>query len=181
MGIGDIQLVLPNGTQLTLSDVRHIPDIKKNLISTRQLDEDGFRTFFGDGHWKVSKGAMVIAKGPKVNTLYYLHANVNLCSHVHATELPTIVMWHSRLVHMSLKGMEQLSCFGYLPSLKYSDLRQCEHCIYGRQLMKPHKKVLSQKEAPLELVHTDVCEMPKLLLGGAKYFVSFIDNATQKV
>ena len=30
-------------------------------------------------------------------------------------------------------------------------------------------------------MHTDTCEMPNLSLGGAKYFVIFIDDGTRKV
>ena len=48
IGMGGIQLVLSNGSQLTLSDVRYILDIRQNLISTCQLDDDGYRTVFGD-------------------------------------------------------------------------------------------------------------------------------------
>ena len=147
IGIGDIQLVLSNGSQLMLSDVRYIPDIRQNLISTGQLDDDGYRTIFGDCQWRISKGALVIAKGPKVSTLYHLHANVSLHPKLNATELPTIEMWHSRLGHMSRGGMEQLSRSGYLPALTFSSLRHCEHCIYGRQIMLPHKKILGKKEA----------------------------------
>ena len=33
----------------------------------------------------------------------------------------------------------------------------------------------------MELLHTDVCEMPQLYLGGARYMVTFIDDATRKV
>ncbi len=169
---------------MTLSDVKYIPTIQKNLISSKKLDDEGFRTSFGDGHCKISKGAMVVAKGPKVDTLYYLHVDVNPQHNLRVTELPIIEMWHSWLghisEHISMKGMEQLSHLGYLPSLIFSNLRQCEHCIYGRQLMSSHKKVLGQKEARLELEQTDVCEMPELSLGGAKYFVSFIDDATRR-
>ena len=47
--------------------------------------------------------------------------------------------------------------------------------------MLPHKKILGKKEARLELVHTDVCEMLELSLGGARYYLSFIDDTTRKV
>ena len=56
----------------------------------------------------------------------------------------------------------------------------CEHCIYGKQVQFPHKKKLMCKLLPLDLVHTDVCMMPQLSLGGGKYFVSFIDDAMPK-
>lgn len=181
VGFGDVKLVFANGTQLMLHNVRHVPEVKKNLISTGMLDDEGYVTSFGHGFWKVTKGALVVARGPKVDTIYTLHAK--LCNHtdIHATEMPKISMWHNRLGHMSITGMEQLACLGYLPSLKFSDLKFCEHCIYGRQLQCPHKRRLGHKDAQLELVHTDVCEMPSLSLGGTWYFVTFIDDSTRKV
>ena len=74
-----------------------------------------------------------------------------------------------------------LFAVGYLPCLKFADFSHCEHCIFGKHAQTPHKKVLSSKSSQLDLVHSDVCEMPQLSLGGKKYFVSFIDDATRKV
>ena len=83
--------------------------------------------------------------------------------------------------HMSVKGMQTLARFGYLPLYKFADLSTCDHCIYGRQTQGPHSKHLSLKSSPMDLLHTDVCEMPQLSLGGARYMVTFIDDATRKV
>ena len=55
------------------------------------------------------------------------------------------------------------------------------HCLFGKHTQTPHEGVLSVKSSQLDLVHSDVCEMPQLSLGGKKYFVSFIDDATRKV
>ncbi|MCO5555187.1 hypothetical protein L7F22_008730 [Adiantum nelumboides] len=77
--------------------------------------------------------------------------------------------------------METLSRCGYLPCLRYADFSHCEHCIYGKHTQTPHKRSLSLKSDSLDLVHSDVCEMPQLSLGGKRYFVSFIDDATRKV
>ncbi|KAE8693764.1 putative galacturonosyltransferase-like 4 [Hibiscus syriacus] len=46
VGKGDIRLKLSNQTTWTLKGVRHIPGIKRNLISVRQLDGEGFSTTF---------------------------------------------------------------------------------------------------------------------------------------
>ena len=43
-------------------DVRDIPTIKRNLISTGQLGDSGCLSTFGKTWWKITKGAMVIAK-----------------------------------------------------------------------------------------------------------------------
>ena len=53
-----------------MSDVRHIPAMKRNLISTRQLGDGGCLSTFGETWWKVTKGSMVIAKGNRIGTLF---------------------------------------------------------------------------------------------------------------
>ena len=69
-----------------LNDVRHILDLKRNLISTSTLDIEGYITTFGDYSWKTTKGSMVIAKG-KMHGKLYLLLNA---SHVFTLDLVTI-------------------------------------------------------------------------------------------
>ena len=84
---------------------------------------------------------------------------------------------------MSLKGMETLSRLGYLPVLNFSNFSVCEHCIYGKHARSAHKRLSNKKKSePLDLVHSDVCgPMPVRSLGGASYFITFIDDSTRKV
>ena len=70
VSIGDICLETSIGCKLLLQDVRHMPDIRLNLISTSELDGGGYTNQFGEGKWKLTKGSLVLAKGRKVNTLY---------------------------------------------------------------------------------------------------------------
>ncbi|KAE8708902.1 Detected protein of unknown function [Hibiscus syriacus] len=46
VGKGDIRLKLPNQTTWKLTGVRHIPGLKRNLISVGQLDGEGYSTTF---------------------------------------------------------------------------------------------------------------------------------------
>ncbi|EXB94048.1 Adenylyl-sulfate kinase [Morus notabilis] len=48
VGIGDICLETNLGSKLVLKDVRHVPDIRLNLISTGRLDDEGFTSYFGE-------------------------------------------------------------------------------------------------------------------------------------
>ena len=83
--------------------------------------------------------------------------------------------------HMSQNGMKVLSRFGYVLGFKFSDFFVCEHCLYGKQTQSPHKRGSSRKSEPLALVHSDVCgPMPTLSMGGAAYFVTFIDDFSRK-
>ena len=83
---------------------------------------------------------------------------------------------------MSLKGMETFSCLGYLPVLNFSNFSVCEHCIYCKHAHSTHKRLSNKKKSePLDVVHSDVCgPMPVRSLGGASYFITFIDDSTRK-
>ena len=70
IGMGDVFLETNLGYKLLLKDVRYVPDICLNLISTRKLDDEGFNNKFGDGIWKLTKGSLVVAKCKKTHTLY---------------------------------------------------------------------------------------------------------------
>ena len=70
MGLGDVRISLPNGSVWLLEKVRHIPDLKRNLISVGQLDDEGHAILFVSGTWKVTQRARVLARGKKTSTLY---------------------------------------------------------------------------------------------------------------
>ena len=70
VGMGDVQILLPNGSIWLLKKVRHIPSLRRNLISVGQLDGEGHKILFVGGTWKVTKGVRVLACGKKTGTLY---------------------------------------------------------------------------------------------------------------
>ena len=132
VGIGDIALVLLNGVCFVLENVRHVPCLTHNLISVGRLDDLGYKVTIHQQSWRIAKGNLVIASGSKMGSLYPLLFSCKN-SVLAVTELPSVALWHSRLGHMSKKGMETLSRLGYLPSLLFSDFPFCEHCQYGKQ------------------------------------------------
>ncbi|XP_068653869.1 uncharacterized protein [Aristolochia californica] len=70
VGMGDIDIAFPNKNKWTLQKVRHIFELKKNLISVGQLDDCSHSVVFSDSTWKVTKGTLVLARGKKNGTLY---------------------------------------------------------------------------------------------------------------
>jgi hypothetical protein len=52
--------------------VRYIPEFKRNLISISMFDSLGYCTRIELGVMRISHGALVIAKGSKINGLYIL-------------------------------------------------------------------------------------------------------------
>ena len=84
---------------------------------------------------------------------------------------------------MSQTSMKEFSCFGYFPAFNFQDFSVCEHCLFvGKQTQSTHKKGSTRKIELLQLVHSDVCgPMPMASMGGALYFVMFIDDFSQKL
>ncbi|KAJ0042674.1 hypothetical protein Pint_18583 [Pistacia integerrima] len=54
--IGDVCLEMDNGSSLLLRDMKHIPDIRLNMISIGRLDDEGCCNTFSDGQWKLTRG-----------------------------------------------------------------------------------------------------------------------------
>lgn len=55
-----------NVTKLLLKNAKQVLDIRMNLISTGKFDDACFCNTFRDGQWKLTKGAIAVAKGKKV-------------------------------------------------------------------------------------------------------------------
>jgi len=83
---------------------------------------------------------------------------------------------------MSEKGMKIIHSRNLLLGLKNVDSDFCENCIYGKQKRIRFLRVGKEKKSEkLELVHTDIWGPTQVSsLGGSRYYVTFIDDATRK-
>ena len=180
VGKGEVQIKL-NGSVWKLKDVRHIPALRKNLISVGQLDDEGYDITFKDKKWKVSRGAMIIAHGKKTDTLY---KTTNACGSIAVVaSKDDHNLWHQRLGHMSEKGLKSMHSKGKLQGLHSINIDLCECCIFGKQKRVSFKtNGKTPKQEKLKLVHTDVWGPATVSsIGGKSYFVTFIDDHSRKV
>ncbi|CAL8087744.1 unnamed protein product [Prunus armeniaca] len=92
-------------------------------------------------------------------------------------------IWHKRMGHLHLKGLNQLKekeMVHGLPHLEAVD-GVCEGCQFGKQ----HREWFPKNKAwrastPLELIHMDLCgPMQTESLAGNKYFMLLIDDFTR--
>ena len=65
VGIGMVRIKMFDGVVRTLGDVRHIPDLKRNLISLSTLDSKWYKYTSECGVLKVSKDVLVVMKRQK--------------------------------------------------------------------------------------------------------------------
>ena len=114
-GAGRMHIKTASNVMLELTSVRHVPGLKRNLISVGQLHDAEYAVLFKGGAWKITKGAMVIMKGLKCGTLYKTTLSKD-CITLVGSENDTMT-WHRRLGHMSEKGMKMLLESGMLHGL----------------------------------------------------------------
>jgi hypothetical protein len=107
VGKSKMQIKLHNGNQWLLKEVKHVPDLRRNQISTGQLDNESCTVTFTINLWKVTKGSLIISKGEKVGTLYLCSSNTDFSIVLVSTGAYT-TLWHHRLRHMNENGMSIL-------------------------------------------------------------------------
>ncbi|KAK2998642.1 hypothetical protein RJ639_023717 [Escallonia herrerae] len=185
MGISTIKIKMFDGIVRTLGDVRYIPDLKKNLISLGTLDSIDCSISIKGGVMKVSKGAMVIMKGQKTRNLYKLMGKTviggaSVSTHAGSSN-DNSELWHKRLGHLSEGGMLELHKRKLLQGVKSCKLDFCKFCVFGKQKRVSFKAASHTSKGVLDYVHSDVWgPIRHISNGGARYFVTFIDDFSRK-
>ncbi|KAL4200562.1 hypothetical protein AMTRI_Chr02g211790 [Amborella trichopoda] len=80
IGMGTVELPLPNGRTLTLTDVFYCPDIGVNLISVSMLDKIGFETNFKGGVVTLKQNDAVLANAILEGEAYKLVLSPDISS-----------------------------------------------------------------------------------------------------
>src|SRR5438045_844989 len=76
--------------------------------------------------------------------------------------------------------MKRLASMSLIPKFASIKSSKCQMCVQSKQPRKPHKVAEARNLAPLELVHSDLCEMNGVLTkGGKRYFMTLIDDSTR--
>ena len=82
---------------------------------------------------------------------------------------------------MSEKGLQLSAKQSLIPMAKDKSSNPCDYCLFGKQHKVSFQMNSTQKLEKLELVYYDVCRPIEVdSLGGNKYFVTFIDDASRK-
>ena len=71
-------------------------------------------------------------------------------------EIDKVVLWHSRLGHMSEKGLQFLSNDGLLDGDKVEKLDFCESCVLGKQHWLSFNTVVHKSKGIINYIHADL-------------------------
>jgi hypothetical protein len=185
-GYGDIPVTLSNGTVRHIRNVVYVPGIKKNLISLSTITDQNLKVEFFKNYCIVKDlldHFQTVAMGVRAGGLYKLDVTSKAHHALTSATMPTEILWHQRYGHINhpdLLLLQKNNMVEGLPMLKNEKV-SCDGCALGKMHRdefpsNPDKK----KRDVLDLVHTDVCgPMQTRSLGGAFYFLLFIDDCTR--
>jgi hypothetical protein len=167
-----------------LKNVQHVPSINKNLVSGSLLCQDGFKVVIESNKFVVSKCGQFIGKGYVCAGLFrfsvsdfYNKSMNNIYDGINESDAS---VWHSHLCHLNFGSMFQLSSLNLILTLSIVRGSKCQSCVQPKQPRKPHRTAKERHLAPLELIHSNICEMKGLLReGGQRHFMTMIDYASR--
>ena len=177
-GIGNVELNFTSGRIVILKDVMHTPEMRKNLVSGYLLNKAGFTQTIGADLYTLTKNGTFVGKGYATEGMFKLNVQVNkVNSSVYM--LCNFNTWHARLGHVNKRIIKNMSSLGLLPKLSLNDFEKCEFCSQAKITKAPHKTVIGKETEPLDLVHSDICELDGTLTrNGKRYFITFIDDCS---
>ncbi|GFP97577.1 retrovirus-related pol polyprotein from transposon tnt 1-94 [Phtheirospermum japonicum] len=185
-GTGTVVLKMTSGKEITLNEVLHVPDIRKNLVFGSILVSRGFRLVFEANKFVLSKFGTPLGKGYLTDGLFKLSVmairpkqviNKIASDSSYLTECSSL--WHCRLGHININVIKRLSNLNLLKVNEFFNKSKCEIGVEAKMTKLPFKSV-ERSTTPLELIHTDVCDLKFVQTrGGKKYFITFIDDCTR--
>ena len=127
VGIGSVTMRMHDGVIRVLDGVRHVLNLKKNLISLVTFNILRCRCTCEGGVMKITKGSLILMKGSMVGGLYVLQGSlVTDSTNVSSSTMSEqeTKLWHMRLGQLSEQSMNVLSKKGSLVG------RSLEHCHF---------------------------------------------------
>ncbi|KAK2997548.1 hypothetical protein RJ639_025571 [Escallonia herrerae] len=148
-----------DGIVRTLTDVMHVPELRKNLISLGTFDSNGCSYRAADGVMMIMKGSLVVMKGLKQNSLYLLKGSTvtgasttTLSSNIDSN---TTKLWH---MSERAKGFAQKEGIDYneifSPVVKHSSTRVllAMVALYDLELEQPPTRCVIGWKATLQTI-----------------------------
>jgi hypothetical protein len=180
LGVGTVILKFTSGKTVLLKNVQHVPSIKKNLVSGPLLCRDGYKLVFESNKCILSKYGTVVGKGYHSGGLFYLYLHDVCNKSVNNVISNDSYIWYSRHCHINFGCVLRLENLNLILKFDLVKGSKCQVCVQSKQPRKPHKAAEARNLTPLDLIHSDLCEMNGILTkGGKQYFITFIDDSTR--
>lgn len=182
---GSVNLKVRNGSKvehINVKEVTYVLGIAANLLSVSKITDKGYLVNFDKKGFTVvnEKIKEVTVKGQRQDGVYMITPTEDKALFVNTT---SDLMWHQRLGHLNRRSILKLRA---KPAYGLNEIvvsnETCEVCVAGKQNKLPFQISGKRAKNLLDLVHSDLCgPMSVESIGGAKYFITFIDDHSRKM
>lgn len=186
MGNINLDLLSKDGNinHIQVRDILYVPQLSTNLLSVSQLAKNGCQVIFNKTGCEIyNKQKQLVATARLTNNMYKLNTFKGN-AFMSTSESQSLDVWHRRMGHLNYNDVCRLPLCtdGIKISNTDENRNNCIPCLKGKQTKHPFKSIGTRASAPLEIIHSDLCgpmEVPSM--GGARYFISFIDDYSRNV
>ena len=154
-GKGKVILKMTSGKELTLNDVLHVLEIRKNLVSGSLLSKKGFRLVFESDKFVLTKSGIYVGKGYVSNGLFKMNVMTIVSDFNNKNTSSSYMLESSNIWHVNFDTLRELMNLDLLPKFKIDANHKCEIRVESK------------------LTRSSFHNIEK------KYFVTFIDDCTR--
>lgn len=181
-----VQIKMHDGMVKVFTNVKHVSDLKRNLISLGTLEALGCNYTTEGGVLKVTRHTFVVMKACWSSSLYILQESTIIGFAILSTSFSDsniIELWHMHLGHMSKKSLSILSKQGLLCGQSTRKLDFCEHCVFRKQKRLSFSLLaIHRTKGSLNYIHLNVwrpLRFPSTY--GVRNMLTFIDDYSRNV
>lgn len=187
VGVGSVEFAPTKDRALLppviITDVLHVPDLNQNLFSVLSVTrKSGVKVSIDANAMDFHKDGELILSAPIGNNNVALLDGKTLDQSANAAS-DADELWHKRFAHIGQTQLEQLfkeNLVDGLPSKLPEHLSHtCCYCHAGKHARAPYNAPVSRCSKPLELVHSDLKGPLPPTASGYRYWITFIDDASQ--
>ncbi|KAG8479047.1 hypothetical protein CXB51_028919 [Gossypium anomalum] len=137
-GVGTIKDKMFDGVVKTLSNMRHVSELKRNLIWLSTFDSKGYKYTTESRVLKIFKGSLVVMKVQRKTIKLYVFQGSTITGDADVassflSDDDITRLWHMHLGNMSENNMTELSKRGLLDGQGICKLKFCKYYVFGKK------------------------------------------------
>lgn len=184
-GSGDINLKVKLNRNATnsvkLKNALYVPGLRNNLLSVSSVTDNGYTVTFKKNRATINrKDGSVVLTATKRDQLYIVDEKKECTAFIDDKDQSDLRKWHQRYGHLNVTDLRAMQNKEMVKGLNFSSRANqinCEICAKCKIHVQPFKPSSNREKKILGLIHSDICGPINVeSIGGAKYFISFIDD-----
>lgn len=163
---------------VTISNVRWIPELGKNLFSFKAVTNRNFEIITSKQQVKIIKNGQVYAYGFWNTNLYKMNIRSLWPLQACIAQKTSLKLLQERVGHASVDTLCKMIKNNSVTGIELNDETTffCEACQYGKQARRSFHSIIPKLG---EVTHTDICgSIEEVALNDGRYFMVLKDDAT---